>query len=464
MSINIPAISRNNLPDVFRLSEEYRRSIRAVDAYCDPVDEDNPEMCALALWAFPNAHVNIVFSPRPVDLQAPLYGDAFGHLKDDILKIKRPDQLILPLGMQKDRSWLEKIPAKYKHLFFEDKGFEEQRIRDVTPKYLVSSSYRFSEKFTLLEHEFSRFTFYWDPQSMDTIRVGIRHPVHVNDFAYAFKNKNDNGPRDDDNELARFNVAKDLEGPEREQAIMTIMDHFIKRQFQKFGEFGLAEETAILHHFDELVEERQRTKVIPFVMVGGPFETILKYIDSDLKVLQIWCQSLYTSGHLNLFANQYNNHCNMGAAIQFFERVKQKKIPTLVTPTEATKGSKFEFDDEQLSEAFKYAPFFYKDTLFFRNETKTLVRSIAFDVIAVIGTLHPDILPAKPVHVFATTITTPLEGEVVILKAEHKTEGDTSPEGCIWMYWNDDEWQGKNVPILMELFQTVFRPKSMIGS
>ncbi|KAK6987509.1 hypothetical protein R3P38DRAFT_330818 [Favolaschia claudopus] len=457
---------KNNLPTVFRLSAEDRASIRNVDAYCDPVDEDNPEMCAFALWAFPNAHVNIILSPRPLDLQASPYGDDFNNLLKQIGDI---GPLILPSSMQKDRTWLEKVPPEHRALLeAEDKGFEHPRIRDITPKYLVASCYRFAEKFSLLGHDFSRFTFYWDPSSMDAIVPGIRHSAHVPDYAYGFQNANDDGAGNEANELARFKAATDLKNIEREQAIIPIIDHFIHRLFGSFkSKHGLGDALThpadILHDFTDLVKERKADpSCVPFVLVGGPFESILTYLEHDLSVQQIWAQALSISGGtINLFPNQYNIHVAFTAGIDFFDLVQKRGIPTLLTPTEAAKGSKFELTDEQLEQAFVNAPWFYHATMKFRKETNTLVRNIPFDVVAVVGVVDPDIMPARPVDVVRGVVRKgEVYGEVEVLKPEVRSEeGETEARRvCVWMYWKDDEWQGQKVGDLIRIFQDAFRP------
>lgn len=441
------------LPGVFRFSIERRKSIMDVDAYCDVVDGDNLQMCAIVLHAFPYAHVNIILSPRPLDLQSPVYGDALSYLKE---KVGLP-KLIIPLAMQKDQTWLKEIRQNYPQFCHADKGFEEDRIREITPTYLTGSCYRFAEKFTLLGVDPRRYTFYWDRNSMNTIKVGIRHPMHVSDFSYSFIDVNKDDPKDERNEITRFKKAYRLEGPEREEEMLAIMDQAIERQFKELRHPSLKDAPSILHNFDELIETRKANRKVPFAVVGGPFETILRYI-SILPVWQVWCQALYIAGDRNIFANQFNVHLDVAAAIRFFDIVTGKQVPTLVTPTEAAKGSIFELDDVQLSEAFKYAPWFHEDTKRFQEEAQTRVNTALFDAVAVVGLLCPDILPAKPVKVVTRWKDHETQGKIVLVEAKPLEEGS-----CLYMSQEDTRHQEQMLPELTELLQEVFRPHRTVG-
>ncbi|KAI1370350.1 hypothetical protein F4677DRAFT_438618 [Hypoxylon crocopeplum] len=90
---------------------------------------------------------------------------------------------------------------------------------------MAFSALRFALKFSSKGHAHSRYTFYWDPHSMETIVPGIHHPTHVNDYLYACNDK----------ERQEAKEYLHLRGPEREDKMVAIMERTANRLAAQLG-------------------------------------------------------------------------------------------------------------------------------------------------------------------------------------------------------------------------------------
>ncbi|RYP60387.1 hypothetical protein DL771_010530 [Monosporascus sp. 5C6A] len=156
-------------------------NIKHVVVCVDPVDLDNIWQCLWALVRAPNAHIHITLSPRVLDLRVPTFAELFeklmakvgSHYMLDVLE-KNAEEVYDLLGDEDLRDY-----------FARDATFQtDPHTRTHIALYMALSALRFALKFSSKGHASNRYTFYWDPRSMETI-PGIHHPTHVNDYLYA---------------------------------------------------------------------------------------------------------------------------------------------------------------------------------------------------------------------------------------------------------------------------------------
>ncbi|KAJ7087391.1 hypothetical protein C8R43DRAFT_1051068 [Mycena crocata] len=451
-----------DLPAIFRMSPEERRNIKKVDIYCDPVDEDNPlmVMAAFLIFAGYSTEFNVILSPRPWDPEAKLYGEDYAEIYKEA-GFESHSFMVLPTGMHASLAWIKQLPERLQEYFILDRGFEHPYIRELALPYLVGSCYRFLLKFKAIGMNLESVRFFWDKNSPYELVVGLHHAGHVQDWGYAFTS----GQRA---KLAEYMQIKDPK--KRGCMLVELVKESNQQKFDDFRrehpELMLTHVEAILRPFQDLLDERttEDTPSEAVALAGGPFETILKYLlaqhknGQSLSYVVILAQTLYTRGDRNIFRNQYNNHCAMPAAEAFFKLVVERRIPLLVTPTEVAKGGPFQMEEPELKWVYEHCPEFYETYLEFVKQTKTLVKLIAFDLIAILPLIFPDLMPARPIEVVKYSPITELQGRIDILKAVEKTSGTTDPhEGCVWSFYDDEEWQQLTKIVFMSLFKWIHR-------
>ncbi|KAI3322894.1 hypothetical protein HD806DRAFT_536072 [Xylariaceae sp. AK1471] len=369
-------------------------NIKHVVICVDVVDLDNIWLCLWALVRAPNAHIHIVLAPRVLDLRVPTFAEIFEELAKkvglhymlDVLD-KNPDEIYHRLG--------DKDLQAY---FARDTTFQsDPHTKTHITLYTALSALRFAMKFSSKGHASSRYTFYRDPHSMETIIPGIRHPTHVNDYLYACS---DEDRRESNNYLH-------LRGKEREEKMVAIM----RRTADSLaGQLGYQNPDDILHPMEDLIElfkgPAAETQIL--VLGGGPFTEMVRLLaETELVPLAIVAMARTWYADVNVFANNYNDLMDLDAAMEIENLVKTRAIPTWFFPTECAKakvkGGKvvracpWDFTVAELIEIFKTAGDMesFEQAAAFTRETMTLAKMYMFDVLTVVPLALPLSLPYR---------------------------------------------------------------------
>jgi hypothetical protein len=368
------------------------KKIKHVIVCVDPVDLDNIWQCLFALVRVPQAHIHIVLSPRVLDLQVPTFADQFEMLIGklgpklmlNILREDVPESRLTELGL-----------GKYKDYFRRDTTFQnDPHTKTHIPLYMSLSALRFAKKFNSKGHVRSRYTFYFDPKSMDTIVPGIRHPTHVNDYLYACNAED----RDKSKEYLH------LSGPDREMGMVSIMKRTRDRLAKDlgFGDLGGSED--ILHPIEDLVEPFDSTanQMRPLTIGGGPFTEMVRILEDEKRVpLAIVAMARTWWADTNIFPNNYNDLLDLDAAQAIEKIARGGSIPTWFFPTECAKSKvrrgnierccHWDFSEKELEKIFWDAHDMesFKQAKDFTLETKTLARILMFDVLAMVPLAQP---------------------------------------------------------------------------
>ncbi len=360
----------------------------------DPVDLDNIWLCLWALVRAPNAYIHIVLAPRVLDLRVPTFAELFEELMKkvgphymlDVLD-KNPDEIYDRLGDEDLRAY-----------FARDTTFQtDPHTRTHIELYTALSALRFATKFSSKGHASSRYTFYRDPRSMETIVPGIRHPTHVNDYLYACS---------DEDRLESTNYLH-LQGQEREKKMVAIMKRTANRLA---GQLGYQDPTNILYPMEDLIElfKGPAVETQTLVLGGGPFTEMVRLLaETKLAPLAIVAMARTWYADVNVFANNYNDLMDLDAAMEIEELVKTRAIPTWFFPTECAKAKvkgdevlracPWDFTTEELIQIFETAGDMesYEQAAAFTRETMTLAKMHMFDVLTVVPLALPLSLPSR---------------------------------------------------------------------
>ncbi|KAH8655706.1 hypothetical protein BX600DRAFT_526089 [Xylariales sp. PMI_506] len=395
--------------------------------FVDPVDTDNILMCLQALQDFPDENIAIVLSPRPIDFRAQFYGDNF----KSIAKIVGLEKAILPL--EKDPLWANDLQPDIQAWFYRDLDFSNDEVKKDTELYMQLSALRFASALDKLDTPRKRYTFFLDERSIDEnkIKPGVRHAIHVPDFAFDF----------DNNEKNKFVHANVKTGDVRRDSMLEVCQDYIKRLLKQFN---LENSDSILHSYDDLLRANIKDNISPILLIGGPLTEAFRWI-CEHSALEIFAMGGYIHGNVNLFANQFNFHIDMDSAWKFLQLVLEKGISLWLLPTECAKGKPemgiicpWELDEEELTDVFESAPVLFEQVRRFSKDTKTLSNINLFDWIAALMVKNRTLLPAKPVAPYLI-----YEGGKEILRFEQ------SSESCIRMFWNDFERMKTTKPDLI---------------
>ncbi|KAI6080225.1 hypothetical protein F4821DRAFT_251992 [Hypoxylon rubiginosum] len=369
--------------------------IKHVIVCVDPVDLDNIWVCLWALVRVPNAHIHVTLSPRVLDLQVPSFAGRF-------------EELIKKVGLGYMLNVLDK-DAEIDHLLG-DKNLRDYFARDTTfqkdphtkthiPLYMALSALRFAKKFSSKGHAGSRYTFYWDTRSMETIIPGIHHPTHVNDYLYACS--------DDDLRVSKEYLH--LRGPEREEKMVEIMNRTARRLAEQLGYQATAD---ILHPLEELTElfKGPAAKTKSLVLGGGPFTEMVRILaETGLVPLAIFAMARTWFADVNISRSRtnYNDLLDLDAAMEVENIVKDRAIPTWFFPTECAKAKvesgevlracPWDFTTKELVGVFQAAGDIesYEQAAAFTLETKTLAKVHMFDLLAVVPLALPQSLRSR---------------------------------------------------------------------
>ncbi|KAI0189223.1 hypothetical protein F4808DRAFT_466003 [Astrocystis sublimbata] len=272
---------------------------------------------------------------------------------------KNPDEIYDRLGDEDLRAY-----------FTRDATFQTDPHTRVHMKlYTALSAFRFALKFSSKGHARSRYTFYRDARSMDTIIPGIRHPTYVNDYLYACSHE----------DRRESNSYLYLRGKEREEK-MDLIELFK----------GPATETPIL------------------VLGGGPFTEMVRLLaETELAPLAIVAMARTWYADVNVFGNNYNDLMDLDVAMEIEELAKTRAIPTWFFPTECAKAKvkgdevlracPWDFTVEELIKIFETAGDMesYEQAAAFTSETMTLAKMHMFDVLMVVPLALPLSLPSR---------------------------------------------------------------------
>lgn len=393
--------------------------------FVDPADTDNPLMCLTALKEHPDALVEIVLSPRPVDFKAKPYGGNFKRFTE----VVGIDKMMIPLT--EDPEWAKDLDDEMRPYFYRDVDFSDEYVREDAYPYMCLTAFRFASFFEDRGIPRERYVFYFDESSVDQDKVkpGMRHAIHVPDYSYDF----------DPAELLKFKTARDAAtGEVRRAQLLAVCHDYIERQAQRFG---YSDPKGILHNFDDLIE-RKKSEFSSSLLIGGPFTEALRYVE-ELPVSDICAMAFYIHGESNLFKNQYNALVDMPSAKQFLRCVEEMAIPFSIVPTECIKGSPYQLDAKELAEVFQPAPLIYAMIERFTAETNTLKSVVLYDWVAALYQTNRWLLPSRRVEWF----TTHVDGIEVIKFRE-------SSKGSMRMCWNDHGYMQEKKSDLMRLMKS----------
>ncbi|KAI1856462.1 uncharacterized protein JN550_013815 [Neoarthrinium moseri] len=369
-------------------------SLAHVLVFVDVVDLDNIWMCLWALVRAPNAVVHIVLSPRVLDLRVPSFAGHFAKLQAKVglrhmLDVRDTDAEEIN-DLLDDEQWRD--------YFARDTTFQrDMHTKTHLPLYMALSALRFALKFESKGHAKTRFNFYYDPKSTDTIVPGIHHPTHVNDQLYACTTE----------ELNSAQAILHLRGEEREMKMVGIMTQAARRLAAHLGykspEDILHPMEGLLQHFSGPAKDART-----LVLGGGPFAEMVRFLgETDHQPLAVVAMARTLHADVNIFPNNYNDLMDLDAAMKIEDIVRKKNIPTWFFPTECAKtkmhgdnvlrACPWDFNTVELIQIFDAAKDrdSYEQATRFTRETNTLIKMHMFDVLTVVPLAHPTSLPYR---------------------------------------------------------------------
>ncbi|RYP53367.1 hypothetical protein DL768_001612 [Monosporascus sp. mg162] len=422
--------------------------IKHVIVCVDPVDLDNIWLSLWALVRAPNAHIHITLSPRVLDLRVPSFAEHFEklmakvglHYMLDVLE-KNAEEIYDLLGDENLRDY-----------FARDAAFQtDPHTKTHIVLYMALSALRFALKFSSKGHASSRYTFYWDPRSMETIIPGIHHPTHVNDYLYACSDE-------DRRESSKY---LHLKGQEREKKMVGIMERTANRLAEQLGYQKPAD---ILHPIKELIElfKGPLMGTQSLMLGGGPFTEMVRLLaETDFVPLAIVAMARTWYADVNIFKNNYNDLMDLDAAMEIENIVKKRAIPTWFFPTECAKAKvkggeilracPWDFATEELIAIFKAAGDMesYEQAAAFTRETMTLAKIHMFDVLTVVPLALPLSLPYRR----AVSYWDWVNGQRVIRIKE-------AADGPINVFYPDEEAMAASKKMAMNEISYVLSPVS----
>ncbi|RYP02618.1 hypothetical protein DL764_005700 [Monosporascus ibericus] len=420
--------------------------IKHVIVCVDPVDLDNIWMSLWALGRAPNAHIHITLSPRVLDLRVPTFAELF-------------ENLMAKVGSRSMLNVLEKNAEEVYDLLG-DESLQDYFARDATFQndphtrthialYMALSALRFAQKFSSKGHASSRYTFYWDPRSMETIIPGIHHSTHVNDYLYACS----------DEDRRESNQCLHLRGPEREKKMVAIMERTANRLAEQLGYQKPAD---ILHPIEELIKlfKGPVAGTQSLVLGGGPFTEMVRLLaETGLVPLAIVAMARTWYADVNIFANNYNDLMDLDAAMEIEKIAKKRAIPTWFFPTECAKAKvqdgkvlracPWDFATEKLITIFEDAGDMesYEQAGAFTRETMTLAKIHMFDVLTVVPLALPSSLPYRRAESYWDQVK---EQRVIRIKE--------APDGPINVFYPDKEAMEASKQMAMKEISYVLSP------
>jgi len=410
--------------------------------FVDIPDTDNIMMVYQVLRDFPNEHIPIVLSPRPVDFRIARYGRDFPRLRSLFPK-GTPGNRRMLLPVTHDSTWVNAL-GQDKESFTIDATFRDESVREDTELYMRLSELRFAELLDSMGISPDRYTFYRDGDLENSkIQLGLRHAAHVHDFTYGFNE----AEMDEYNKIWTSNEGKSSDSYRTQ--LRKLCRSYISRMSA-----GAVTGRIKSRPFRELIKADSDNKIKRHLLVGGPFTEVLKYM-KKVKVKGILAMAGFITGgtsetrnkdQINLFANQFNFHVDLTSAQNVLDIVVEKGIPIKLLPTECVKESSFELEPNELATIFpgsaavpvplirRVADRYIKDS--------GASKSYMFDWIAAILFTSPKLLPST--RRMRHEIRLDKETQLPVLWLEEDGHGP------IEVFFNDKEIMKKNRPSLLK--------------
>ncbi|KAH7016286.1 uncharacterized protein B0I36DRAFT_355103 [Microdochium trichocladiopsis] len=323
--------------------------------------------------------VCVILSPRPVDLTVKDYGSHFREVYNDVSEYtKRPNgevdnnevirRMLTPFTEKP--KWVTDIRQDIAEKWFSkpDRLFEADgsHFKSIASTYIKLIAHDWTTLLDGLNLPRDRYQFYTDEDSMEKISPGMRHQGHSPDYIWVF--------REEDASVEalkeRLDVAlKSNDGEERERLILGVWNDYIQ---VKDGKRRASNQADIVLPFDQLIEEENalreekrtaaekiygllhRKDAGPRAAIGGPFTEALKWVENDLPMERATTMACYIYGNLNILTNQFNVAVDMYSAWRFLKLVGEKKIHTVLVPTEIIKEK--EWRNNKLAKVFENYP------------------------------------------------------------------------------------------------------------
>ncbi|KXJ85283.1 hypothetical protein Micbo1qcDRAFT_210110 [Microdochium bolleyi] len=385
--------------------------------FVDIPDVDNVACCLSMIRRHPGRRINIVLTPRPVDFNTRPYDEAFDmafdKAKEELMMIiEEPDtelraRLATRIALTPFSTppyWVEHIkdPVARDYFLRPDKLFRgkgAKNVRKDTRLYIQLSAYRFASFLRDRGIDHSRYRFFWSERSMDSVAPGIRHARHVPDYSFGF---------DDALSADHAKALKIEDNKKRGEKLRRLCKSYIKAEQKKWAKAGV--KRSLIGTFESLMEEQSKVLTadafVP-VTIGGAFTEPLRWIKNEKLPVPPYVNTMtgYIKGGSNIFPNQFNISIDLSSAWAFLKFVQEKKIPTLLVPTEIIKDLPWRLSEEDLKRVFDGHTAVLEAFQKFTSQAKAIGSITLYDwlTVIVLNTLH--LLPTRQVVPFVAEPT-----------------------------------------------------------
>jgi hypothetical protein len=368
------------------------------------IDCPDPNNVLMALWVlknFPDSHVAVVLSIRPVSFKAARYGAVFQRL----LKLVGNDihRMIDPLTEQSireaDRTWLKELSEKDRAWFGVSPDLADETVQEDTRLYMLVSAFRMSQFWRLYGIDPTRYCIYWDEHSLtaNNIQVGMSHAFHVHDWSFDF----------DQEERARYdNAIESISGANGEVIVpvsedyrrqnRAICDAFVQRMAK---EHNMSTPQGILRDLRSGISANNAADVRATLFLGGPFADALTYIQCA-PVEHITAMGWNIREGSTLFKLQFNVHVAPKSADNFLRHVSTNRLRLSILPTECVKNTVFALSKEELLDVFHDSSATTRLNQQYHDTASEGVQQTfaLFDIVAALTARHPYLYPRQAVR------------------------------------------------------------------
>jgi inosine-uridine nucleoside N-ribohydrolase len=414
--------------------------------FVDIPDPDNVLMVLQVLRDFPNEHIAVVLSPRPVSFAIPPYGDEFAPLESEV-GLKR---MIAPSSQVADREWMTVLDSCSQAWFALDLDQDccDSAVLEDTRLYMSVSACRFRNFLDAHGVSSSRYELFWDEDgSPSKIAVGMRHAFHVPDYTYDFNDAERSRYQEVLESAANTRIEEDsttVRSADLRDTIRSICDSYIHRHAKAWSpDQASGVPTNMLRNLHELMVANVASNTTANMIIGGPFTEALVFLQ-HAPVRSVTAMGGFIHGGSNLFPNQFNFHVDMTSAKLFLDLIVEKSISCTLLPTEAVKGTVFALTQTELDCVVAESPAARKLIgLYHRDSHSTGRPYTLYDWIAAIAFTHSDLLPTRKVSSY---LQREPDGTEVIRFREDNA-------GRICMFWNDAEHMQNMKAELIEIMR-----------
>jgi hypothetical protein len=424
--------------------------------FVDIPDPDNVLMVLQVLRDFPNEHIAVVLSPRPVSFAIPPYGDEFAPLELEV-GLKR---MIAPSSQEADRERMTVLDSCSRAWFAHDLDQDccDKAVLEDTRLYMSVSACRFRSFLDAHGIPSSRYGLFWDEDgSPSKIAVGMRHAFHVPDYTYDFNDAERSRYQEALESAVSARIEEDsttVHSANLRDTIRSICDAYIHRHAKALSpDYVSGIPPKMLRNMHELLAANVASNTPADMVIGGPFTEALLFLQHT-SVRSVTAMGGFIHGGTNLFPNQFNFHVEMTSAKLFLDLVTEKNIPCTLLPTEAVKGTVFALSQTELDHVVAESSAAHKLIGLYHRDSHSSGRPYTlYDWIAAIAFTHPDLLPTRTVSSY---LQREPDGTEVIRFREDSA-------GRIRMFWNDAEHMQNMKVELIEIMKNTVTYTNMVA-